>query len=152
MDHDDQHSTTSLGRRTILRSAAWVAPTIAVAVAAPLAAASTETGTIATDQDRYVGVRNGDRVDFPVVRGTVTVRNGAMPMTVHLEHTGTTDQVDLRRDAGWSAAIDPSTGRFAFDGIYNAIVGGADPYAYVYIRVLDNNEVDFGQAIAVLAG
>ncbi|MCJ1698411.1 hypothetical protein MT356_01670 [Rathayibacter festucae] len=38
------------------------------------------------------------------------------------------------------------------DGVYNAVVGGENPFGFIYARVLDNNGIDFGQAIGELDG
>lgn len=152
MTHDQHQPARGTTRRTVLASAAWAGPVIAVAAAAPGAAASTETGEIVFSPVQYRGTRVGDRVEFPTLTGVVTVENGPMPTTVHFEFSEVNEREDIRRDAGSTVPIDPSTGRFEIDGVYNAIVGGENPFGFIYARVLDNNGVDFGQAIGELDG
>ncbi|MCJ1688585.1 hypothetical protein [Rathayibacter sp. VKM Ac-2927] len=150
-------SATDPTRRALVVAAAWSAPVIAVAIAAPGASASTETGTITAAQDAYRGTRNGDRVEFPVVTGVVTVSNGPMPTMVRIELTGANEASDLRRDAGLLIPIDPATGTYAIDGLYNARTGGDNPYGFLVIQVADNLDpngvaVDFGRVVIQLIG
>lgn len=101
---------------------------------------------------QYRGTRVGDRVEFPTLTGFVTVANGPLPTTVHFVFSEVNEREDIRRDAGSTVAIDPSTGCFEIDGVHNAIVGGENPFGFVYARVLDNTGIDFGRAIGELDG
>lgn len=63
-------------------------------------------------------------------------------------------RVDLRRDAGRYAPVDPATGRFEFSGIYNAIVGGDNPFGFAYVGVEEEDAygVIYGYDVAELDG
>ncbi|NQX06128.1 hypothetical protein HQQ82_13135 [Rathayibacter sp. VKM Ac-2856] len=151
----------TLPRRSVLSGAAWSVPVIAVAIATPAAAASTEagrgpiTGTIAFVPVQYRGTRVGDRVEFPVITGVVTISRGPLPSKVFLNFSEVSaGRVDLRRDAGRYAAVDPATGRFEVRGVYNAIVGGDNPFGFVYAGV-EEGDADgalFGYTVAELIG
>lgn len=144
----------------MLTGAAWSIPVIAVAVATPAAAASTDasgaiTGTIAFSPDRYHGTRVGDRVEFPTLTGVVSISRGPLPSKVFLNFSDVSEgRVDLRRDAGRYTPVDQTTGRFAFTGVYNAIVGGDNPFGFAYAGVEeeDADGATFGYTVAELIG
>lgn len=148
----------ALRRRTLVTGGAWAAPVIALAVAAPAAAASTPTrvtGTIAFLPDTYHGTRNGDQVDFPPLTGILTVSSGPLPLKVALRFSAPEiGRIDLRSGTGLFAMVDPATGRFAFAAVANTVVGGHNPFGFAYVRVEegDAGEVVFGESVAQLIG
>lgn len=150
----------ALRRRTVLSGAAWSIPMISLALAAPAAAASTApsgriTGTIVFSPDQYRGTRVGDRVEFPPLTGIVTISSGPLPAKVFLNFSEVSaGRVDLRRDAGRYAPVDPTTGRFEFAGVYNATVGGDNPFGFAYAGVEeeDADGATFGYTVAELIG
>lgn len=150
----------ALRRRAVLSGIAWSIPVVAVAVATPAAAASTDpsgpiTGTIAFHPDQYHGTRHGDRVEFPPLTGAVTISRGPLPSKVFLNFSDVSEgRVDLRRDAGRYAPVDPTSGRFEFTGVYNAIVGGDNPFGFAYAGVEeeDADGATFGYSVAELIG
>ncbi|MCJ1703342.1 MULTISPECIES: hypothetical protein [unclassified Rathayibacter] len=156
-------TSPALPRRSVLSGAAWSVPVIAVAIATPAAAASTApeadkgpiTGTIAFTPVQYRGTRAGDRVEFPVLTGVVTISRGPLPAKVFLNFSEVSEgRVDLRRDAGRYVAVDPATGRFEVHGVYNAIVGGDNPFGFVYagVEAEDADGALFGYTVAELIG
>lgn len=159
--NDRTASSSALRRRSVLTGAAWAAPVIAVAIAAPSAAASTparpatRTGTIAFSPARYHGTRVGDRVEFPDLTGVVTVSSGPMPASVFLRYSDVSPtRVDLRREAGGLVPVDPATGRFSVTGVYNALVGGENPFGFVYAGIREEETLGavFGYTVAELIG
>ncbi|MFT3887688.1 MAG: hypothetical protein QM713_05950 [Arachnia sp.] len=76
-EHDARTLSQSIGRRPLLKAAAWTAPVIAVASAAPLAAASVEAFALAFSQPTgYVGSYCGSLSDV-----VVTATAGALPLS-----------------------------------------------------------------------
>lgn len=146
----------TLRRRSILAGAAWSVPAVGVALATPAAAASAApTGTIVANPDQYRGTQVGDRVAFPPLTGVVTISRGSLPARVFINFSDPSPRrVDLRRDAGRYATVDQSTGRFEITGIYNAIVGGDNPFGFVYVGVEeeDSGGANFGYATVELIG
>lgn len=129
---------------------AWTIPVVTVALAT---AASIVTGSIAFSPVRYCGTRDGDVVRFPTITGMVTVSSGPLPSTVILSFSEPSPgRVDLRRDAGLTVPVDPSTGAFAVDGVYNAIVDGENPFGFIYAGVLYPGDVTYGLATGELDG
>ncbi|AZZ48862.1 hypothetical protein C5E02_06140 [Rathayibacter rathayi] len=109
-------------------------------------------GSIAFNPAQYRGTRNGSRVDFPTLTGTVSVTGGPLPAQVVLSFSEPSPgRVDLRRDAGFLVPIDPQTGAFDVTGVYNAIVGGDNPSGFIYAGV-QNPELTFGLSTAELDG
>jgi hypothetical protein len=110
-------------------------------------------GSIDWNPDQYRGTRQGDRVLFPTLTGTVVVTGGPMPSTIILSFSEPSPgRVDLRRDAGLTVPIDPDTGDFSVDGVYNAIVGGDNPFGFIYAGVLDPDGINYGRPDAELDG
>lgn len=60
--------------------------------------------------------------------------------------------MDFRRDAGLTVPIGPTTGAFTVDGVYNAIVGGENPFGFIYAGVLNPDGVTYGQSTGELDG
>jgi hypothetical protein len=145
----------ALRRRTVL-AGAWAAPVVGAALASPGAAASTTeiTGTIVFTPRQYRGTRVGDRVEFPPLTGTVTSSRGPMPSKAFVNFSDPNERVDLRRDAGRFTPVDPVTGRFSFDGVYNAIVDGENPFGFAYAGIAeeDADGAIFGYDVAELDG
>lgn len=109
-------------------------------------------GSINWNPRQYRGTRTETRVNFPTLTGTVAVTGGPLPDTVVLSFSEPSPgRVDLRRDAGLTVPIDPDTGGFTVTGVYNSIVGGDNPFGFIYAGV-DHPEVDYGLATAELDG
>ncbi|RFA11689.1 hypothetical protein B7R22_18415 [Subtercola boreus] len=110
-------------------------------------------GSISFNPTQYHGTRNGNRVDFPVLTGTVSVTGGPLPDTVILSFSAPDPgRVDLKRDAGLTVPIDPITGAFSVDGVYNSIVGGDNPFGFIYAGVQNPGTISYGQATGELDG
>ncbi|AZZ56898.1 hypothetical protein [Rathayibacter iranicus] len=147
----------TLRRRTILAGAVWSVPAVGVALATPAAAAAsaTATGTIVFDPNQYRGTRANDRVKFTPLTGLITVSRGSLPTRVFINFSDPSPgRVDLRRDAGRYTTVNQATGRFQFTGVYNAIVGGDNPFGFAYAGVeeADSGGITFGYATAELIG
>lgn len=111
------------------------------------------TGSIDFNPTQYRGTRVGDRVNFPALTGVVTVNGGQLPSTVILSFSDPSpNRVDLRRDAGFTVPIDPSTGAFTVTGVYNAIVDGENPFGFIYAGVENPDGVTYGLSDAELDG
>ncbi|MCJ1688472.1 hypothetical protein [Rathayibacter sp. VKM Ac-2927] len=109
-------------------------------------------GSINFNPVQYRGTRSSDLVLFPAITGTVAVTGGPLPDTVILSFsTPSPNRVDLRRDEGPTVPIDPITGKFTVTGVYNAIVGGDNPFGFMYAGV-DHPDITYGLATAELDG
>ncbi|NRD08972.1 hypothetical protein [Rathayibacter agropyri] len=157
-DSTSTESVRTLRRRTVLAGAGWSVPAVGVALATPAAAASTSataSGTIVFDPNQYRGTRANNRVKFTPLTGYVTVSGGPLPTRVFITFSEPSPgRVDLRCDAGRYATVIQATGRFQFVGVYNAIVGGNNPFGFAYAGVeeADAGGIVFGYATAELIG
>lgn len=134
---------------TVLASAdGYTAGTASISVTNP----EPRSGSINFNPVQYRGTRSGDRVLFPAITGTVAVTGGPLPDTVILSFsTPSPGRVDLRRDEGLTVPIDPVTGKFTVTGVYNAVVGGDNPFGFMYAGV-DHPDITYGLATAELDG
>ncbi|MGV2982668.1 hypothetical protein ACNPNP_03085 [Microbacterium sp. AGC85] len=98
---DETVTTSGIKRRTVVKASAWAVPVIAVAVATPLAAASTTTQTLEFTQPSYPGDRCGVLTGVQVrvaddgtaaagVTVTVTLDDGYTFADGSTSHTGVT--------------------------------------------------------------
>ncbi|MBF4459183.1 MULTISPECIES: hypothetical protein [unclassified Pseudoclavibacter] len=126
---------------------------VTVEVIAPRTAPGETTGTINFSPNQYRGSEVDGVTIFPTLTGVVTVNRGALPAEVILSFSDVSEgRVDLRRDAGLLVPINPTTGAFSVDGVYNAITGGENPFGFIYAGVNNAANVTYGLAVAELDG
>jgi|GEM_PF-5746265 len=103
---------TELDRRRLIRSAAWAAPVVAVAAAAPLAAASGQRFHLVIDTP-VVAVGALSRLNVEVAQGAFPLQDGALQLS-YSRTAGTGVASGGEVSIGWSFSF-PNHPDFSFD-------------------------------------